>query len=336
MRFWLSVLAFLKIFCLASCFDLFAASDYQLNPFQMPLTGSNSLLKKADHDQWIHHIYSQISLRSIVDRKSVRDDQDINIGDKLRSAADEYLQLQPQRTIESAQEAIEIISNANPYSEITQDLAESLSLLWLSGSTDIPLMSGFCNKDEFLNRLPVKLKTQAVEKCAQVPQVAFNPRPGYFKIEIVGIEKIPAKLRTGRYLLHELRDGYLTGYWLDVSEKEIAWTQIWKRNIWTAISLEKLRSYISTAKPKQLPNREVSLITPDQPAPILILSQTRPITKTPFSAFDTPFEPEVSDQIQTELPIFKNPWFWIVSASLAGLAGYTIYESTHTREVKTP
>jgi len=37
-----------------------------------------------------------------------------------------------------------------------------------------------------------------------------------------------------------------------------------------------------------------------------------------------------------EPSILKSPWFWIISTSLAGLAGYVVYEGMREKEVTTP
>ncbi|MDB5037227.1 MAG: hypothetical protein JWQ35_755, partial [Bacteriovoracaceae bacterium] len=327
---------------------------YVLNPYHEKNTPTSIPLSEKNERQWLQTFYQKVKIQVPLDRMQIKDENGESLDQKIKLATQNYLELNQAQALDLTQEALGLLSQSPPYSNIANDFIDIAALkLMIHSSTKGDAIGldeiseeirPLLKKRTFDEKLPLKI--QAHIRALQMPltskilslPIETDSNTRFF---ILGEEiRLPKDLEIGRYLVYLLNKSNLEAYWLDVEVAGKSTAQkIWSRPLWKSIPAKEVRESLEAAKPASLPRGGISvLIKEANEASIQLVSDPyfakKPVKKV--ETFKDPFETAALEKDETTPSILKSPWFWLGVGVVTGGASYFIYDSTQTKIARTP
>lgn len=340
-----------------------ATPSVLINPDNLSLPANlkeTELIQISTQEQkaWLNKVYDRVSMHFNFDRKTIKDHEGLSLDEWIKKASQAYLELNLPSALENVQQASDLLITSLPYRGLRTDMIEliALDVLARDGVTKSSHFDPFIlqNDVDFLDRLPQRIRNEI--ELAHRPSVTLQPSAiseEVLRLSLMGEEKkLPTKIRAGKYLAHIVTVSGLTAAWLGVDSKGAVEIQnIWTRPLWQMIDAHQASALLTQTKPKAIVSTQAIVVfknasdeTTFEKFPLKQGSSWRhPLNiHQPVSGIEmvrrSPFEaPDLTaDLDEKESSVFRSPWFWAITAAVAGATGYLVYDATQTRTLKTP
>lgn len=322
------------------------AQTYVLNPHQAKIGSVATLpMNAADHNSWLTQFYKQVPIAKTTERSKIGGADGESLESTLKKASQAYLELQMDEAQAEAAQAVAIIFEQWPYTSMQKDIQEAYGIQLMaidSEASETSLNSeamSFADQNSFAGSLSIKTQS-AIAKIAvskvKLGAEDFSSPPS--RVLVFGQEvRLPITLKTGRWLIHALIGDEVVAYSFTAS-KSAKLQKLWSRSLWKNLPHSAMKTHLVATRPSHLMAAGVTVIVKegnDEPTPLSISTSGRDTLVVKKSTPMDPTADPLSENFNFEsdeggTSIFKSPWFWVITATVAGLGGYYAYHSSHS------